>query len=250
MPPCGPGAGLNPPQEYRCHSHPYDRTHGAIESIVKGITSAVREALTQQGDPLKNAIVADIAHSRDRVHRPVEGSPARAPTPAPDVPTPSSDRHHRRTGGTDSASCSSTPKSFDNRAFTDWKLASDSVSNNTSSNLTTTITVTTSRSTTTGLKLTTSVKGSVLGIVEVAVTAEASQTWTNTYTFSQAITVTAKPGEKVSVESRVPVKRVTGDFTLVTRNTTWNLYDVNCDSPDADRRSEYNAVTTPIPTGM
>jgi hypothetical protein len=29
-------------------------------------------------------------------------------------------------------------------------------------------------------------------------------------------------------------------------NTTWNLYDVNFDSPDPDRRSEYNAITTPI----
>jgi hypothetical protein len=150
--------------------------------------------------------------------------------------------------GSSSATCTYNPKSFDATAYTDWKLASDSVSNNTSSNLTTTITVTTSRSTTTGLKLTTSAKGSVLGIVEVAVTAEASETWTNTYTFSQAITVTAQPGEKVSVESRDPVKRVTGDFTLVMRNTTWKLYDVNFDSPDADRRSEYKAVTTPIPT--
>jgi len=32
------------------------------------------------------------------------------------------------------------------------------------------------------------------------------------------------------------------------RNTTWKLYDVNFDSPDADQRSEYNAITTPIST--
>ena len=76
--------------------------------------------------------------------------------------------------------------------------------------------------------------------------AEASQTWTNTHTFNQAITVTAQPG--VSIESRDPVKRVTGDFTLMMRNTTWNLYDVNFDSPDADQRGEYNAITTPIST--
>ena len=44
---------------------PYDRPHGAIESIVEGITPAVREALTQQGDLLKNAILANITHSRD-----------------------------------------------------------------------------------------------------------------------------------------------------------------------------------------
>jgi len=44
---------------------PYDRPHGAIESIVDGITPAVGEALTQQGDLLKNAILSNIAHSRD-----------------------------------------------------------------------------------------------------------------------------------------------------------------------------------------
>jgi hypothetical protein len=96
------------------------------------------------------------------------------------------------------------------------------------------------------LLLSVSAKGTVFGIVEVAVTAEASETWTNTYTFSQAIEVTAQPGEKVSIESRDPVKRVTGDFVLTMRNTTWNLYDVNFDSPDADRRGEYNAISTPI----
>jgi hypothetical protein len=96
------------------------------------------------------------------------------------------------------------------------------------------------------LLLSVSAKGTVFGIVEVAVTAEASETWTNTYTFSQAIEVTAQPGEKVSIESRDPVKRVTGDFTLTMGNTTWNLTDVNFDSPDPDRRGEYNAISTPI----
>ncbi len=148
--------------------------------------------------------------------------------------------------GSSSATCTYTPKSFDSTSFTDWKLASDSVSNNTTSPLTTTITVTTQQQTATTLKLSASAKGTVFGIVEVAVTTEASETWTDTYTFSQAITVTAQPGEKVSIESRDPVNRVTGDFTLTMGNTTWNLTDVNFDSPDPDRRSEYNAITTPI----
>jgi hypothetical protein len=148
--------------------------------------------------------------------------------------------------GGSSATCTFTPKSFDSTSFTDWKLASDSVSNNTTSPLTTTITVTTQQQTATTLKLTTSAKVTVFEIVELGVTTEASQTWTDTYTFSQAITVTAQPGEKVSIESRDPVKSVTGDFTLTMGNTTWNLTDVNFDSPDPDRRSEYNATTTPI----
>ena len=152
--------------------------------------------------------------------------------------------------GNSIASCTFKPESFDDTAYSDWKLASDSVSNNTSSNLTTEITVSTSRTTTTGLKLTTSVKAKVFEVVEVGVETSAERTWTNSYTFSQAVTVTAQPGEKVSIESRDPVKRVTGDFTLVIRNTTWNLYDVNFDSPDPDRRSEYSAVTTPISTGV
>jgi hypothetical protein len=148
--------------------------------------------------------------------------------------------------GSSSATCTYTPKSFDSTSFTDWKLASDSVSNNTTSPLTTTITVTTQQQTATTLKLTTSAKVTVFEIVELGVTTEASQTWTDTYTFSQAITVTAQPGEKVSIESRDPVKRVTGDFTLTMGNTTWNLTDVNFDSPDPDRRGEYNAISTPI----
>jgi hypothetical protein len=148
--------------------------------------------------------------------------------------------------GSSSATCTFTPKSFDSTSFTDWKLASNSVSNNTTSPLTTTITVTTQQQTATSLKLTTSAQVKVFEIVELGVTEEASQTWTDTYTFSQAIAVTAQPGEKVSIESRDPVTRVTGDFTLTMGNTTWNLYDVNFDSPDPDRLSEYNAVTTPI----
>jgi hypothetical protein len=139
-----------------------------------------------------------------------------------------------------------TPKSFDDTVFTDWKLASSSVSNNTTSPVNTTITVTTTQSTTTTLKLSASIKLKIAKIVEISVTAEASQAWTDTYTFSQSITVTAQPGQKASIESRDPVKRVIGDFTVHMGNTTWILKDVYFDSPDPDRRSEYNVITTPI----
>lgn len=46
---------------------PHDWAHGAIESIVEGTTPAVREALPQQCDLLTNAILANIAHSRDLI---------------------------------------------------------------------------------------------------------------------------------------------------------------------------------------
>jgi hypothetical protein len=139
-----------------------------------------------------------------------------------------------------------TPKSFVDTVFTDWKLASSSVSNNTTSPVTTTITVTTTQSTTTTLKLSASIKAHVFEVVEISVTAEASEAWTDTYTFSQSITVTAQPGQKASIESRDPVKRVIGDYTVQMGNTTWILKDVYFDSPDPDRRSEYNVITTQI----
>ena len=145
------------------------------------------------------------------------------------------------------ATCSFTSRSFDNAAWAAPVQSSDSVRNNTTSNLTTTITVTNSQSTSTSLKLSTSVKAKVFEVVEVSVTAEASQTWTSTYTFSQAITVTAKPGEEVYIESSAPVKAVTGDFTVSFGNTTFNLYDVTFDSPDTDRRLRYDAIAVPIP---
>lgn len=146
------------------------------------------------------------------------------------------------------ATCSFTSRSFDNAAWAAPVQSSDLVRNNTTSNLTTTITVTNTQSTATSLKLSTSVKAKVFEVVEVSVTAEASQTWTSTYTFSQAITLTAKPGEEVYVESSAPVKAVTGDFTVSFGNTTFNLYDVTFDSPDTDRRLRYDAIAVPIPS--
>ena len=147
--------------------------------------------------------------------------------------------------GTSIATCTFQPKTTGSY-FGDWRLASDSVSNLTSSPLSTTITVTTTTSTTDTLKLKAGVKVGVAKIVEVAFEVEYNRAWTQTYTFSQAITVTAQPGEKVSISTRNPTTRVNGDFTLVMRNTTWVLSDVEFESPDGERSSEYRAITTPI----
>lgn len=62
-----------------------------------------------------------------------------------------------------------------------------------------------------------------------------------------AITLTAKPGEEVYVETSAPIKAVTGDFRVVWGNTTFNLYDVVFGSPDPDRRLRYDAIAVPIP---
>ena len=48
------------------------------------------------------------------------------------------------------------------------------------------------------------------------------------------------------IESRAPIKVVTGDFKVTLGNSAWNLYDVTFDSPDADRRLRYDARTVPI----
>jgi hypothetical protein len=139
-----------------------------------------------------------------------------------------------------------TPKSFDDTVWTDWKLAANPVLNNTPSPLTTTITATVTQSTTTTLKLSASIKAKVFEVVEITVAAEYSEAWTDTYTFSQSVGVTAQPGEKVFLETREPVKRVIGDYTVQMGNTTWILKDVYFDSPDPDRYMEYKATTTQI----
>jgi hypothetical protein len=145
------------------------------------------------------------------------------------------------------ATCSFVPRSFDATAWSLPKQAAESVRNNTTSNLTTTITATHAQSTATSLKLSSTVKASIFKIVDVSVTAEGSQTWTDTYTFSQSIAVTAKPGEEVFIESSAPIKAVTGDFFVTLGNSRWNLYDVTFDSADADRRLRYDAIAVPIP---
>lgn len=47
---------------------PFERPHGALESLVDDIAPAVKKALTQEGDLLKNAILANIELSRDRIN--------------------------------------------------------------------------------------------------------------------------------------------------------------------------------------
>lgn len=156
------------------------------------------------------------------------------------------------------ATCSFVPRSYDNNAWSLWQQVSDSIRNNTSSPVTTTVTVTNTQSTSTSLKLASTIKASLFKVVEASVTAEASQTWTNTYTFSQSFNQTAQPGEEVFFLSSAPVKAVTGDFIVqvgyvilpdgtLGANSTWNLYDVTFDSPDASRKAKWCATSSDKP---
>jgi carbonic anhydrase len=54
---------------------PFDRPHGEVDSLVDAITPAVEEALKQPGDLLKNAVLANIAHSRDLIKGNAELNP-------------------------------------------------------------------------------------------------------------------------------------------------------------------------------
>jgi hypothetical protein len=160
------------------------------------------------------------------------------------------------------ANCTFTSKSFDNNAWSLPQQDGSSVRNRTSSDLTKTVTVSNSQSTATELGLESEVKTTIFEIVEASVKATAKQTWTSTYTFEESITATAKPGEEVFFESSAPIKAVTGDFTVqmngqlvvvdgeitLVYNTTWNLYDVTFDSPDADgpRKMRVDAIAVPI----
>ena len=156
------------------------------------------------------------------------------------------------------ATCTFTPKSFDNNAWSLPQQDGSSVRNRTTSDLTKTVTVSNSQSTATELGLETEVEANIFEIVKVAVKATAKQTWTSTYTFEESITATAKPGEEVYFESSAPIKAVTGDFTVqmgfvvgggqLDYNTTWNLYDVTFDSPDSDgpRKLRVDAIAVPI----
>ena len=54
---------------------PYDRPHGEVDSLVEAITPAVAEALKQPGDLLKNAIMANIVHSKDLINANAELKP-------------------------------------------------------------------------------------------------------------------------------------------------------------------------------
>ena len=132
--------------------------------------------------------------------------------------------------------CTFKPKSFDDMAKTDWKQTSTTVTNTGTTNIVRTLTSTSTQTTSSTLGASLTAKGSILKIVELSVTASASRTWTSSYTFTDQLAVTIAPGQKAWLETRDPISRVTGDFFVTLRNTTWNLYDVSFDSPASDGR--------------
>jgi hypothetical protein len=143
-------------------------------------------------------------------------------------------------------SCTFKPKSFDDSALTPWKQSSTTYTNTGTTTITRTLTSSSTQTTSSTLGASVTAKATILKIVELSVTASASRTWTSTYTFTDSIAVPIAPGQKAWLETRDPITRVTGDFFVTLGNTTWNLYDVSFDSPDASgtRFGDVKAVCT------
>ena len=132
-------------------------------------------------------------------------------------------------------SCTFKPKSFEELAKTPWKQTSETYTNGGTTTITRTLTESSTQTTSSTLGASITAKATILKIVDLSVTASASRTWTSTYTFTDSIQVPIASGQKAWLESRDPITRVTGDFFVTLRNTTWNLYDINFDSPDTTR---------------
>lgn len=153
-----------------------------------------------------------------------------------------------------SASCSFSPKTFQ-QTQTPWILA-QSFTNNTNVQVTQALARNQTTSTQTSLKVSQSAKLNLFKIVEAGVNRETTQTWTTQTTWQETYTVPIPPGETGYLYYRDPIKRVTGDFTATIGNTTWNLTDVNFDTPDPDNtrqdggRAVYQATNTPVTPGI
>ena len=149
-----------------------------------------------------------------------------------------------------SASCSFSPKRFE-QTQTDWKLA-QSFRNATETTVTQALSRNEQTSTQTSLKVAQSAKVSLFKIVEAGISRETTETWTSSKTWQETYTVPIPPGQTGYLYYRDPIKRVTGDFTATIGNTTWNLTDVNFDTPDPDDtrpdggRAVYEATNSPL----
>ncbi|SBS78763.1 exported hypothetical protein [uncultured Mycobacterium sp.] len=138
-------------------------------------------------------------------------------------------------------SCAFTPtRQID--ATSDPHPVGNSVSNDTTSPLTTKIYVQDSISQSDSVTITTKVGWKISDIINAEITAAYGHTWTSTHTFTQELDVEIQPGETVQVIGTAPVLRVYGDFTVEVGDTTFILKDVYFDSPNPDGSGNYHAV--------
>jgi hypothetical protein len=143
-------------------------------------------------------------------------------------------------------SCTFKDTAFDDNAWTPKAVLGAPVSNDTTSELVTSFTATHQVQTAFNIKVGLEAKAKLLNIVETALKTEFGVTFTDSQTFSQAVTLKAQPGQTVALIVQYPVLRVTGDYTAIVGNTTYILNGVSFDSPDPSRNFKYDAVVVHV----
>ncbi|WP_328349561.1 Ig-like domain-containing protein [Mycobacterium sp. NBC_00419] len=149
-----------------------------------------------------------------------------------------------------SAKCSFSPKTFEQTQTKPRVVAT--AENKGSTTITSTFTRTETSETTTSLTLSLSAKATILQLVELGISRESTQSWTESTQYQFSIQQPIEPNSVGILEARDPIKRVTGDFVATIGNTTYRLNDVTFETPDPDPtrpdggRPVYTVRTVPL----
>jgi hypothetical protein len=144
-----------------------------------------------------------------------------------------------------SATCTFTPTSeqeFDSPLH----QVGAAVSNKTDINQLTTIEVEDTVGSTDSVGVEVNVGGKIFGVVNASISARYEHQWTRQHTFRQSVGVTLPPRNKCYVTVTTPMRRDTGNFTMKLGNTTWNLTGVYFDSPNPNKRENWDINCDPL----
>lgn len=153
-----------------------------------------------------------------------------------------------------SAKCSFSPKTFEQTQSSPRVVAT--TVNKGSTTITSTLTRSETVETTTSLALSLSAKATILQVVELGITRESTQSWTESTQYQYSVQQPIDPNSRGILEVQDPVKRVTGDFVATIGNTTYRLNGVTFETPDPDPtrpdggKPVYTARTEPLSSGV
>jgi hypothetical protein len=122
----------------------------------------------------------------------------------------------------------------------------DALVNNTDEDQDTSIATTDTLQESNSLSISASAETDIFETVKVKVTAAYGHVWTTSHTFTQTVDVHCPAHNRCSISATEPMLRDTGDFTLTTGNTTWQLRDVYFDTPDPDGNGAYIVNSQPL----
>jgi hypothetical protein len=155
--------------------------------------------------------------------------------------------------GTGLADCTFTATGIDYDAWTDVEGFSFAVLNNTAVDVSSEVTHAVVRTDTSSVDVTTKTTVDVFEVVKEEIQAKYGETWAESYQVSGSSGIIALPSGVdnhtgwVRLVRQEPVKRVTGDFTVMVADRTFNLTGVHFDVADPSRQGETTAVSTPVP---